>query len=1232
MGAVLACSLLAVPQALLSAESPRPLESGARGNRGVRELAVTPPPAGKPGFTRLEAAPTGVTFTNALRGDLALTNAVAHNGAGVAVGDVDGDGRPDLYFANLQGPNRLYQNLGGWRFAEMDPGPAACPDQLSTGVVLADLDGDGDLDLLVNGIAAGTRLFLNDGTGHWQESTNSGLSRTASAMSMALADIDGDGDLDLYCAHYIDVMHLADPTTRFGLARRGDAWEVIKVNGESTRMPRWKDRFEATSDGRVRELPEAHALYRNDGGGRFTPIQDVPGTFLDAQGNPVKPYRDWGLSAMFRDLNGDGAPDLYVCNDNASPDRIWINSGKGTFRPLDSGQIRHTSRSSMGIDFADVDRDGFDDFLVVDMLARERTRRLQQLVREHPDPEEAERAEAQPAYGRNTLFFGRSGGGFVEAALQAGVAATDWSWCPVFLDVDLDGYEDLLVSNGFTFDVMDQDSTDLIRKQRVPPEQQRRSRQLHPRWETRNAMFRNRHDGTFEPMAGAWGFEDEGIKYGMALGDLDGDGDLDVVVNQLNAPAAIYRNDAPGGRILVRLRGLSPNTRGIGARARLIEDGLVQGQEFIAGGRYLSGDDAVRVFAATGDAARGRRLVVDWRTGDRTEISVLPNHAYELEQPAPGSSPRPPNPPPGAPMFEEVSGWLGHRHHDEVPVTGTGQPVLPRKLSRLGPGVSWFDINGDGWEDLAIGSGLGGAPAFFTNQFGGGFRRIEGLPAAKGDQSGVVGLRDAQGHRHWFIAEAPAANPTISATSTAPVAAGAVSVSGVRKFEAGRFEAPTSLATGREVIGALALADADGDGDLDLFVGGRFRPDRYPEAVSSALFLQGREGVWTRDEARSRAFTEIGLVGGAVFADLDGDGDADLALAIEGGPVRIFRNERGGFVDVTAGLGLASTTGWWSGIAAGDFDGDGRLDLAVGNWGRNTRYELSRPGPIRWYFGGAASETPLGIVEASWVQGEWRPILDRLRLAKAFPDLAPRFATQAAFAQATVADVLGVQAAQARFVEVTEFASMVLFNRGQRFEPVPLPREAQLSAVCAVNVGDVDGDGLEDLFLSQNWYDGADELTRNDAGRGLWLRGLGRGEFVALDSTDTGLRLEGEQRGAALADFNHDGRLDLVTTRSSGPTQLWVNRRSRPGLRVVLNGGSANPDAVGTVLRVRYAGGREGPARTIQAGSGYGSQDAPVAVLGLASVPEAVWIRWPGGAESVVSVATGATEIRPQHP
>jgi enediyne biosynthesis protein E4 len=1171
----------------------------------------------KVGFTAMTPESTGVRFTNELRGDLSLTNAVAHNGAGVAIGDFDGDGWPDLYFCNLEGPNRLYRNLGDWRFAEVSLADAACADQLSTGAVFADVDGDGDLDLLVNGIAAGTRLFLNDGSGGLTEGRETGLSRSASPTSMALADIDGDGDLDLYVTHYIDVMHLADPTTRFALAREAGQWRVTKVNGEPASRPYWKDRFEVLPDGRVRELPEVDGLYRNDGGGRFTAIQFEPGVFLDADGTPVGPYRDWGLSVMFRDLNHDGAPDLYVCNDNASPDRVWLNTGQGTFRAPDPFMFRHTSRSSMALDFADVDRDGHDDLFVLDMLAREHGRRMRQLARDYPDPAANERVEEVPRYNRNMLYFGRADGTYAEAALMAGVAATDWSWCPVFLDVDLDGYEDLLVTNGFEFDVMDQDSVDQIRGMKLTFEQRKRLRQFHPSWLTENIAFRNRGDGTFEPVSDDWGFNKAGVSCGMAVGDLDRDGDLDVVVNNLNDAAGLYRNDATAGRIAVRLAGLPPNTSGIGARLRLIGGAVTQSQEMMAGGRYLSGDQAMRVFAAATDSAEPLRLEVTWPNRDQTVFAVQPNTVCDVIQPSHGvhgtvADAEPP------PWFADVSALLGHVHVEDDFDDWARQPLLPRRLSRLGPGLSWYDANGDGWDDLVVTAARGGQLTLFLNEGGQAFQIVKASTPAENDQGAVLGWADGKGNRSLLVAQS---NFDVSSESDSVIAAYTLTHLGSGGVPPMAHRIPFGDAS----PGAMVLADVDGDGDLDLFVGGRFRPGRYPEPVSSAVWLN-EEGGLCRSAQFSESFRSCGLVSGATFCDLDGDGHPDLVLAVEWGPLRVFRNRGGRFEDMTAAWGFSESPGWWTSVTAGDFDGDGRLDLAAGNWGRNSPYELIQPTTLRlFYDAGTADDSILELIEA-WQSGEhWFPVRPRPWLARGMPDLPQRIQTHQAYGQATVAQLLATRFSQARSVMASHFESAVFLNRGKNFVRIPLPREAQLAPVFSVNVGDFDGDGTEDLFVSQNFFGGGSDMSREDAGRGVWLRGAGDGTFGAVDS---GVVIYGEQRAAALADFNRDGRVDLAVTQNDGPTKLYRNERAQRGLRVVLNGPPGNPDGVGAQLRLRYAAGWQGPVRAIQAGSGYWSQDSAVQVLGLSGTPLSLWVRWPDGRVQVVPLSENQWEVR----
>lgn len=1180
-----------------------------------RESRLSVDKSGNPGFTRLDPTVTGVSFSNVFQGDAYLTNAVAHNGAGVALGDVDGDGRVDLFFCSLQGPNRLYQNLGNWRFKEIDAGEAACAGQISTGAALADVDGDGDLDLLVNGIAAGTRLFLNDGKGGWTEQKDSGLSRTASATSMALADIDGDGDLDLYCTHFIDVMLLADPTTRFAVAKKGDRWEVTRVNGESARMPRWKDRFEALADGKVRELPEVHGLYRNEGNGHFKAIQFEPGVYLNEQGTPIQPHRDWGLAAMFRDMNGDGVPDLYVCNDNTSPDRIWINTGKGNFRAIEGAKIRHTSRSSMGVDFADLNRDGWDDFMVVDMLARPHAKRMTQLVRDRPSPEDYERIDARLQFNRNTLFLGRPDGSYGEVALMAGVAATDWSWTPIFMDVDLDGYEDLLITNGFEFDVMDQDGHDELKnpKRRLSEAELKRHMQFLPKWRTRNAAFRNRGDGTFEPADHGWGFDHLGVSFGMAQADLDGDGDLDLVVNNLNESAGLYRNNGGGHRVAVRLRGLAPNTHGIGARLRLSGGSLSQAQEMICAGRYLSSDEAVRVFAADPDTSRPMRLEVRWRSGAVSVVaSVKADCAYEVMEPTAAGADRIIPAPVAESYFADVSSLLDHLHVDADFDEAARQPSLPARLNRLGPGVGWFDLDGDGWEDLHVAGGRNGTLAVFLNEQGRRFRKIEGATNTHGGQGSIAGWNDGLGNRSILVAS----------VRDEPGETSVVVASGSTNLTLRHL-----LATGTAAIGPMACADIDADGDLDLFIGGRFQPSRFPESPPSLIWVNDH-GKLSFDRALSEAFQSAGMVSGATFVDLDGDGDADLALATDWGPVRIFENQRGQFVEATASWGLAGVQGRWASVVAGDFDGDGRMDLACGNRGRNTIYELYQPASYRLFYGDWKGNGALQILEAAKSGDDWLPMRDRKWLERDFPDLATRFPTHEAFGRATVRDLLGVDYAKTPFKEISQLASCVFLNRGGKFEVIPLPAAAQTAPAFALSVADFDADGIEDLFVGQNDFGADGDLTREDGGEGLWLKGTGNGGFKAVEGAVSGIRIHGQQRGAAVVDFNHDGRVDLAVSQNNASTKLYMNRSPKRGLRVSIQGLVGNPDGAGAQLRVIYSDGRKGPCRAIQAGSGFGSLDASAQVLGWTDVPVAVWIRWPGGRERVVPIQDVNTELR----
>lgn len=1195
--------------------------------RGYRSRALRPVSEGRVGFTLMDPGWTGITSSNRLTGDAWITNAVAHNGSGVAIGDVDGDGLPDLVLAQLEGPNRQYRNRGGLRFEEVSMGEAACAGQYSTGVVLADVDGDRDLDLLVNGLAVGTRLFLNDGAGRFTEVRDTGLSKGSTGMSMALADLDGDGDLDLYVAHYLDVVALADPTTRFSMRTEGGRQVVDRVNGQSAAVAPWKDRFRVRADGSVEELPEVDGLYRNEGGGRFTAIQHQPGVFLDAQGKALPPDRAWGLGVMFRDLNGDGAPDLYVANDTGSPDRLWLNTGGGGFRAAAPFSLRQGSYSSMGLDVADVNRDGHDDILVLDMLARDGARRRLQLSRGVFTREDQERALVRPMFSRNTLQMGRGDGTYAEVGLWAGVAASDWSWCPIFMDVDLDGYEDVLISAGFEQDVLDQDTSDGFRNRRWTAEQMKRYRQWYPRWPSPVMAFRNRGDGSFEWVGEAWGLKRVGVGQGMAAGDLDGDGDLDVVVQTLNDVPWVYRNDATAPRVAVQLRGRGGNTAGIGARMTLSGGRVEQSQEMISGGRYLSSDQAIRVFAATEGGGEGMRLEVRWRDGTRSRVEpVEAGRWYEVVQGEGGEAVaegrvtgqgkgdaggREREESQEVPWFEDVSSLLQHGHRESVYDDWLRQPLLPRRLSRLGPGVAWYDQDGDGWEDLMISGARGGVMTLFLNRRNGTFERMDTAEANAGDQGAVVGWPDGQGGRSLLVTE-----------SNDEQAPGVMS----RLIEYSDKEAPREHSLGAMSPGPIVLGDWDGDGDLDVFVGGRMIPGRYPEAADSQVW-RNEVGRLRWDGERSAVFAGLGLVTGATGVDLEGDGDMDLVVSLEWGRLVVFRNDGGRLALATEDVGMGDRTGLWTGVAAGDFDGDGRVDLAVGNWGRNSGYALDAPSSVRLAYGDWMGDGRLSMVEGVEGQGGWWPRMDRLWLDRGLPDLQALYPTHRAFVDVTLDALLATRQGTVRWLEVNEWESGVYLNRGERYEWVAFPKEAQWAPAFAVTVGDFDGDGREDVFLSQNFFGNPPGWGRGDAGLGLWLRGKGDGHFEAMTGQESGVRVYGEQRGAALGDYDRDGRVDLVVTQNNDVTRLFRNVRGQRGLRVVLRGGQGNPEGVGAQLRLVYGEGRRGPVRVVQGGSGYWSQDGAVQVMGRSGEVVGVEVAWLGGRRQRAEVRPGQAEV-----
>jgi hypothetical protein len=550
-----------------------------------------------------------------------------------------------------------------------------------------------------------------------------------------------------------------------------------------------------------------------------------------------------------------------------------------------------------------------------------------------------------------------------------------------------------------------------------------------------------------------------------------------------------------------------------------------------AGGRYLSSDDPVRTFAAPGATIA---IEVRWQDGSTVLLGGLPpNHVYEIDQtptaPLAGSTS-----PSIRSLFADVSSILDHQVLEEPFDDFSRQPLLPRKLSQNGPPAAWLDWNGDGWEDLVIGGPKNGSIALFENTRDGKFKRLGTSPF------NVPLKRD------------------VSSFVLAPVGTELTLLCALSNYEDALAYGPALVAfsprknSPQELLpawdssaGALAVADIDLDGDLDLFIGGSSVPGFYPQPATSRLLLY-QDGRYQPDRANEALFSKLGLANSAVFADIDSDGDPDLLLACEWSPVRLFLNDKGTFSEATDRFGLQNAKGLWQGIAVGDFNEDGRIDFIASNWGRNSKYESARSHPMRLYSGDFDQDGTYDIIEARFDLGLNKYVPDRQRgvLGASLQFVQDRFRTHAAYSRAGIDEILGEALSSAAIHEANWIESTVFLNLGDRFEARPLPTEAQFAPGFGIAVADFNNDSHKDIVLAQNFFAVTPETPRYDGGRSLLLLGDGKGNFRSVPGHESGLLVYGEQRSVAAADFDRDGRTDLVITQNGAQVKLYRNQYS----------------------------------------------------------------------------------------
>jgi len=1055
-------------------------------------------------FELLDAKETGIGFANTIATSDSLnelTDVYVYNGAGVGVGDIDDDGLPDIFFAGNRVSSRLYRNLGHMKFEDVTAKAGVATSRWATGVSMVDINADGYLDIYVSvagphwtpAAERANQLFINNRNGTFtDEAARYGVADTGFTTHAAFLDYDGDGCLDLFLLE--------------------NSSEEFSRGGLGGEMPG------------ARGTPGSHnELYHNDCHGSFSNVSARAGIDRDP---------GFGLGVAVADLTGDGRPDIYVSNDALPNDVIWVNNGDGTFSDGAARMLKRSSQAGMGVDIADFDNDGLPDILQADMMPRALTRRKRVFgYNSYGSLLQARSRGFRDDYSMNSLQLnnGATADGtpiFSEISRLAGVSATDWSWSTLFADFDNDGYKDIFIGNGYPKAVNDLDYVGAILGSRPAATGKPSRAQLDllaalPGYDERNYMFRNAHDLTFVDESDAWGMGPPGASYGAAYADLDNDGRLDLVVNNIDAPAFVYHNVGREGEqhhfLSVRLEGAPPNVRGLGATV-VVTAGTRK--QYLAQSPYRGYMSSVddRLHFGLGAAARIDSLEVRWPDG---RYQLLANVAVDTvltvrQSDAAATRPTLPHPDPlFTPMDTAHVPRFAQRPHGRAADFAV-QPLLPYMLSRHGPPLAVADVDGDGLDDVFAGGGNGAAAALFIQRKNGTFAqtpRVQPWAADSGYDDWGAHFFDANGDGRPDLY---VASGGYQLAPQDPLLQDRLYINkGNGVFARDERALPAMLTS----TAAVRSADFNGDGRIDLFVGGRLTPRAWPlPAPSYLLRNDGDHFTDVTAQVAPELAQPGGMITDAAWIDFDGDGRVDLVTVGEWMPIQFWRNDGTQLRNVTDQMHLPPTRGWWFSLATGDFDHDGRPDLVAGNLGLNYSYTTSKDSTFGVYAADFTGNRTPDIVLTENVGGTEVPIAGMAPLGHTLYPLALKFPTYGAFAAATIPQLFSAsQLAQALHYQADTFASVVLHNDGGKgFTLTALPSAAQVAPIKGIAVHDVDGDGKLDLLVAGNLYGAEPNTPRADAGNGLWLRGDGKGHFAPVPPRTSGFLAPRDVSGLAL--------------------------------------------------------------------------------------------------------------------